>query len=154
MRVNHRYAALSSTTQAILLMAEESSAVVAFRSLPYEVQKHVLERIDFMRSEENAITNFDKELVSLNPAPVGVSNHWAWRATSPISVTLKIPVSSLECDLVWAAYPTRDLSRVDVHSIALQLRAAGGASNLIEYVGQAGVAGLRTLISHTISRIS
>jgi len=146
---------LSICARVVLLCAVTSlESHILFRKLPPVLQRHVEERMRSMALEERPLTLFDEEVVAQNPAPARVTNHWKWRATNPVMRRLRIPRFALECDLVWKAYPTRDLSRVDVSDIVYFLRAQAGVKNLIDFVAENGIEKLTGLIQTTMPRIS
>lgn len=151
----HASSNLSRTSRVILLMAATSlEPTIPFRKLPIKVQARVRERVQYMAVEQKASTLFDQELVDKNPAPRRVENHWKWRATRPALNRLEVPRFALECDLVWAAYPTRDLSRVDIGDLVKLLRVYSGVKSLIDFVGEAGIEALSGVIQMNIPRIS
>lgn len=151
----HDSASMAPCTRVVLLMAAVAiEASIPYRKLPPKVQEHVRSRVQHMAIEERPTTAFDKELVAHNPAPSRVANHWKWRATRPVLNRLEIPRFALECDLVWAAYPTRDLSRIDIGDIVRLLRVYAGVSSLIDFVGQGGIEPLSGLIQINLPRIS
>jgi len=146
---------LSGTTRALLLVAATSlESHILFRKLPPAVQTHVGRRVQRMALDGQAVTLFDTELVVQNPPPPEVTNPWKWRATRPVLRTLRVPRFALECDLVWVAYTTRDLSLVDVCDLVRTLRVYAGVDNLISFVGEKGVDALSAIIQNTLPRIS
>ena len=146
---------LSPCARVVLLIAAESlEPHVPFRKLPPEVQRFVQSYLQRMAAEGGPQSLFGKELVAQNPAPERVRNTWKWRATRPVMNKLRIPRFALECELVRAAYPTRNLTRVDISDIVRYLRVQGHTDNLIAFVGEHGMEKLSGLIQATLSRIS
>lgn len=143
---------LSACARVVLVSA--LTANIPFQKLPPLVQQHVAGRLSMMAAENAAQTLLDHAIISSNPVPDRVTNHLKYRNTNPVMKRLLIPKFPLECDLVWAACPGRDFTRIDVSDIVRLLRAYAGVNSLIDYVGVNGIASLTGVMQRVLTRIS
>lgn len=138
----------------VVFANSSTGAYILYSSLPRSVEEIVSNHLAYMAENEEAVTEFDRVLVEMNPAPGRVTNHFKWRATQPVRVNLKIPRFQLEMQLIRVAYPERKLDKIDLSDMVYHLRALTDCPSLIKYVGKEGIQDLREHIVNTYTRVS
>ncbi len=137
-------------------MAAMGDTFVLFMALPPVLQEHVSRRLVDMAERGSALTEFDRMLVEINPAPSRTTNGFKWRTTQPVRQRLSVPTFYLEMDLIRSAcesWAPRPQTNSDMSGLVFQARISSSCESLLDFVAEKGMEALGELVRSLMSRI-